>query len=107
MNFSIFLTAAAELDLFELYRYVARHDAPAQADHLLSAIERESDRLDTMPTRGHYSPELERIGVLDFREVFFKPYRIIYEVRGIQVVVHCVLDGRRDMIDLLQERLLR
>lgn len=107
MTFTVFLSADAERDLLELYHYVARHDAPAKADRLLSAIEQEIIRLDSVPTRGHYPPELERIGVLDYREVFYKPYRIIYEIDGSQVMVHCVLDGRRDLVDLLQERLLR
>ena len=44
--------------------------------------------------------------MLEFREVLFKPYRIIYEVVKTQVYVHCVLDGRRNIQDLLQERIL-
>jgi toxin ParE1/3/4 len=50
---------------------------------------------------------LERLGVLEYREVFFKPYRIIYEVARASVFIHCVLDGRRDLRDILQQRLLR
>jgi len=107
MTFTVLLSAEAERDLLELYRYVALNDAPEKAEQLLAAIEKEIVRLDAMPARGHYPPELERIGVLEFREVFFKPYRIIYEISGRDVIVHCVLDGRRDMVDLLQERLLR
>jgi len=107
MTFSVLLSAEADRDLLELYRYVALNDAPEKAEQLLAAIEKEIVRLDAMPARGHYPPELERIGVLEFQEVFFKPYRIIYEISGRDVIAHCVLDGRRDMVDLLQERLLR
>jgi len=60
-----------------------------------------------MHFRENFPPELERIGVYDYREVFFKPYRIIYQISGSEVYVHCVLDGRRDMQTLLQQRLLR
>ncbi len=60
-----------------------------------------------MPDRGHLPPELERIGVLEFREVFFKPYRIIYQIIGNNVYVHCILDDGRDMQDTLQQRVLR
>jgi toxin ParE1/3/4 len=60
-----------------------------------------------MPDRGHVPPELERIGVLEFREVFYKPYRIIYQIIGNNVYIHCILDGRRDMQDILQQRVLR
>lgn len=105
MTFRIVLTADAERDLLELYRYVAINDAPEKA--LLANIEEKISSLEQMPARGHYLPELERIGVLEFREIFFKPYRIIYEVSGETVCVHCILDGRRDLVDLLQDRLLR
>lgn len=52
-------------------------------------------------------PELERIGVTDYREVHFKPYRLIYQIIGKKVFVHCVLDWRRDSQELLERRLLR
>ena len=107
MTFRVVLTADAEHDLLELYRYVASNDAPGKALRLLVNIEETIARLDQLPTRGHYPPELERIGVLEFREIFFKPYRIIYEVAGETVCVHCILDGQRDLVDLLQERVLR
>jgi toxin ParE1/3/4 len=45
--------------------------------------------------------------VAEFRELFYKPYRIIYQVIGNYVYVHCILDGRRDMQDTLQQRVLR
>jgi toxin ParE1/3/4 len=48
-----------------------------------------------------------RVGVLEFREVTLKRYRIVYEVVGRTVYVHAVLDGRRDLEDLLVRRLLR
>lgn len=107
MTFRVTVSLEAERDLLDLYRYVALYDAPEKALQLLAKIEEAIATLDTMPFRGHCPPELERIGVMEFREIFFKPYRIIYEVSGNDVVVHCVLDGRRDMVDLLQEQLLR
>jgi mRNA-degrading endonuclease RelE of RelBE toxin-antitoxin system len=32
------------------------------------------------PERGHIPPELERIGVYEYREIHVKVYRIIYQV---------------------------
>jgi len=52
-------------------------------------------------------PELERVGVFEFREVHFKPYRILDEVVGARVYVHAILDRRRDLQDLLARRVLR
>lgn len=42
-----------------------------------------------------------------YREVYFKPYRIIYHVRDERVIVNLVADGRRDMAVLLHRRLIR
>jgi toxin ParE1/3/4 len=60
-----------------------------------------------MPERGRIPPELERIGIREFREIMFEPYRIVYTGVKSQVCVYCILDGRRDLQDLLEERLLR
>lgn len=107
MKFIVNVTAEAERDLYEIYRYVAPHDAPAKADRLLDNLEKAVASLEALPLRGHCPPELERIGVREYREVFYKPYRIIYRISGNVVSVYCILDGRRDLPDLLQERLLR
>lgn len=97
----------AEQDLIELYTYVATHDSVDKADHLLDALQELCLGLDAHPTRGHVPPELERIGLTEYREVHYKPYRIIYQIVGRDVYVHCVLDGRRDMQTLLERRLFR
>jgi toxin ParE1/3/4 len=52
-------------------------------------------------------PELREIGVTEYREVVRKPYRIVYFTVGRQVYVVAILDGRRDLEDLLARRLLR
>lgn len=107
MKHSVHLVIDAEDDLLEIYRYVAGNDSGEKAARLLEDLEKTIIRLEALPQRGHCPPELERIGVLDFREVFFKPYRIIYQVISKDVYVHCVFDGRRDLRDILQQRVLR
>ncbi len=97
----------AEQDLMDVHYYVATHDSPESATRVIDRLESLCVRLAEFPFRGHFPPELERIGVTTFREVHFKPYRIIYEVIGSEVFIHCVLDGRRDLNSLLERRLLR
>ena len=43
----------------------------------------------------------------EFRELHFKPYRLIYRIMDKQVIVYCVVDGRRDMQSFLLRRLIR
>ena len=63
--------------------------------------------MSAFPQRGSYPRELLDLGVREYREVFFKPYRIIYRVLEDGVYVMVTADGRRDMRALLQRRLLR
>lgn len=107
MKHAILLTRSAEDDLAEIFDYVEQHDSAERADALLDGIEQAIGSLKTLPERGHYPPELLRIGIREYRELHHKPYRIIYELHGREVIVHCVLDGRRDLQTLLHQRLVR
>ena len=89
------------------FDYIALHNTRESADRLLDGIFQAVFALTQMPQRGHFPPELDRIGNRDFREIYFNPYRIVYSIRENEVIVHCVLDGRRDMQTLLQQRFLR
>jgi toxin ParE1/3/4 len=107
MPYAVFLTADAARDLEELHDYVVSHDAPGKAEHLLERIERTFSSLSEYPERGAYPKELLTLGIREYREIFFKPYRVIYRVMGDAVYVLLIADGRRDMQTLLQRRLLK
>lgn len=106
-KYDVLLDTDAEDDLSDIYRYVALNDSIVQADRLFEDIRRTCYSLRISPLRGNVPPELREIGVSEFREIRSKPYRIIYSIKQRTVTVHCILDGRRDMETLLQERLLR
>ena len=106
MPFVVLLTADAARDLEELYQYIALHDAPVKAEHVLKGIEKAFGSLSESPNRGAHPKELLALGIRDYREIFFKPYRVIYRVMGNVVNVFLIVDGRRDMQTLLQRRLL-
>jgi toxin ParE1/3/4 len=74
---------------------------------VLAALETACRRLGTLPQRGAVPKELGALGIAEFHEVHSGPYRTIYRIMGPQVVVYCVLDGRRDMQSLLHRRLVR
>jgi len=75
--------------------------------YVLDKLEELVLSLQSNPERGHYPPELSHQGIKDYREVLFKPYRVIYEIIASKVIVHLCVDGRRDMKTLLERRLLR
>ena len=106
MPFEVLLTADAVGDLEDIVEWVATHDAPARAAHVLERIEESVLALARFPERGAHPRELLELGIHDYRQTFFKPYRIIYRIDGRRVYVYLIADGRRDMRTLLERRLL-
>jgi len=106
MPFAVLLTNDSARDLNELYDYIAVHDSSRKADYVLEQIEKTFSTLSEFPERGVYPKELLKLGIREYREIFFKPYRIIYRVMDKNVYVLLIVDGRRDMQSLLQRRLL-
>ena len=106
-EYDVIFDQDAEDDLFDIYAFVAVSDSVEQANRLFAALRRTCMKLRKLPLRGNIPTELFEIGVTEFRELHYKPYRIIYSRELTTVSVHCVLDGRRDIQTILQERLLR
>jgi toxin ParE1/3/4 len=106
MSFAVLLTDAAARDLDEFYDFIALHEAPRKANFVLNQIEKAFTELAEFPERNTYPKELLAIGIREYREVFFKTYRIIYRVMNKNVYVLLIVDGRRNMQSLLQRRLL-
>ncbi|AKM09426.1 type II toxin-antitoxin system RelE/ParE family toxin [Croceicoccus naphthovorans] len=107
------ITAGAERDLVGIYeRRLAQRGlggadgADTLLDELVAAIESLAD----FTHRGPVPPELDALGIHDFRQLSHPPNRIIYlpEQDGEEhlVTVMIVADSRRDFRTLLEERLL-
>jgi addiction module RelE/StbE family toxin len=97
---------AAVRDLEELVTFVALDSAP-DAERVLARIEQRAAALEASPARGRAVPELARFGMRGWRELVVRPYRIVYRVESDTVTVLAVFDGRRDLEDVLFDRLLR
>ena len=105
-SFEVVLTQGAEHDLEALFDHIAEFDCVANAHRVLDKLVEITQSLSQLPERGSYPKELLALGIKEYRQVFFKPYRLIYRVYGQQVVVYLIADGRRDMPTLLGRRLL-
>ena len=101
------ISAAATIDILEIYDFVVEFDSEANADRLIAKIRASIDTLSNFPERGSAPRDLIDIGIRDYRQIFFKPYRIIYLVNEKFVTINAVLDGRRNLQTLLSRRLLR
>lgn len=107
MAFEILLTEDAEVDLQELYEYIAQSDSIQAAERVLDRLEEVASTLAADPSRGSTPKELRSLGLGEYRQVFFKPYRVLYRVLEQRVVIYLIADGRRNMQSLLSRRLLR
>jgi len=106
-KYRIILTTQAEKDIEEIYDYISKKDTADNALYVIDNIEKLILKLVQTPERGHYPSELLRQGIKDYREVLFKPYRVIYEILDNKVIIHLCVDSRRDMKTLLVRRLFR
>lgn len=97
-----------EIALRDIERLAARlyEDAPLRAERVLDRIISRGDSLARLSHRGRKPPELRAIHDRTWLEVVETPWRIVYRVIGSSVEIHAVLDGRRDLHDLLLERML-
>ena len=97
-------TESAAQDLEEVARHIAA-DSPQNAARVLARLRDRAAALERFPERGRIVPEFARFGIAAYRELVARPFRIIYRVHGRDVYVLAALDGRRDVEELLFERM--
>jgi len=105
-RYRVIWTETASRDLEEIVSYIAR-DSKQRATRVLKKIRKKTATLRSSPSRGRVVPELLEFGLRSWRELVLLPWCIIYRVEGRLVHVDSVLDGRRDVEDILMQRLLR
>ena len=105
-KYEVLLTEGAERDLESIYDYIAEFDCKANADYVLDRLLEIVENLSAFPERGAYPKELVALGIRDYRQTAFKPYRVIYRVMAQKVYIYVIADGRRNMQSLLVRRLL-
>ena len=96
----------AEDDLVEIVEYY-RQINPEYALKLLETIETRVNELKKFPERGRIVPELEEQHILDYRELIEGNYRLVYAVQEDMVVIHTILDGRRNFGELIINKLVK
>lgn len=106
MRYEVHLTRGAERDLEDIFDYLAATESPSRASDVLDRLVRTARELETLPLRGAHPRELAELGIREYRQVLFKPYRIIYRVVAERVYIYVIADGRRNMQSLLSRRLL-
>lgn len=106
MIYPIRITSAAWRDLEEICTWISDNDSPERAARVLDRLMETAESIAKLPHRGTRPTELPAGLEAEYRQVYFKPYRVIYEVTRTEVVIHLIADGRRDLRSLLIRRLI-
>lgn len=97
---------AAARDLEEIAAHLAR-ESPSSAERLVERLWSKAESLRAHARRGRIVAELSQLGLSSWRELIVSPYRLVYRIGARRVIVLGVFDARRDLQDVLLERLLR
>ncbi|NBQ80397.1 MAG: type II toxin-antitoxin system RelE/ParE family toxin, partial [Betaproteobacteria bacterium] len=89
-KFEVLLTDGAEQDLEAIHDYISEFDCVANANHVLDELMEVVKSLSRFPERGSYPKELVSLGIKEYRQTFFKPYRVVYRVTGSQVIIYLI-----------------
>ncbi len=95
-RYEALLTQGVEQGLEFIHDYIAEFDCVANANYVLDQLMKAVEALVKYPEKGSDPEELVALGIKEYRQTTFKPYRVIY----------LVVDGCRDMQSLLACRLL-
>ncbi len=96
----------ARRDLAGILTYILLDHRPETARKVFARLRDQAQNLRSLPLRGRLVPELARLQIRTYRELLIRPYRLIYRVQGDRVLVVAVFDGRRNLEDVLLDRLL-
>jgi toxin ParE1/3/4 len=107
VGFELLITRDAERDLDRIYDGVFKSEGKQRANSQIGAIFESLTMQCLTLELGGVPPELRALGVLEFREHYFEPYRMFYRQTEHQMILHLISNARCDMEYMLARRLLR
>jgi len=105
-KFKVIWTKSAELDLELIIEYMKINSINI-AKEIFFEIKQETNKLHTLPQRKRIVPELQQIGIVKYREIIYKRWRIVYKIDDEKVYVLIVVDSSRNLEDILFQRLIK
>ena len=102
----IIISEFAEADLDEVASYYYSR-SPNYVERIISEFEENVMSLQKHTKRGRTVLELERQGITKYRELIQEYYRIVYEISGNTIILHTIIDGRRNFEEVIISKLSR
>jgi plasmid stabilization system protein ParE len=103
----VVILESAQADLVELRSYIVKNFSVTTWQATYAKLKLAIRNLAPLPQLGGIPDELETLNLTQYRQILPGMNRIIYEVRQDAVYIHLIIDTRRDLKDVLMQRLLR
>jgi len=104
-QYEVVWSIRASKDLEKIIQHIAT-DSPSNALKILRKLKDKASNLYHLPERGRVVPELQAQGIMQYRELILSPWRLVYRISHKSVYVLSVLDSRRNVEDILLQRLV-
>ena len=105
-EYKVVWTRSAVSDLESIIEYIAK-DSPSAAKILFRKLKKQTETLSYSPQRSRYLPELQEQGIFIYRELIISPWRVMYRVHERNVYVMAMIDSRKNVEDILLEKLIK
>ena len=99
-------TNNAIYDLEQIIEYI-KIDSISTAKNIFYEIKNSCNDLYYFPERKRIVTELQHIGIVKYREVIYKRWRILFKIEKQRVDVLLVADSSRNLEDILLQRLIK
>jgi toxin ParE1/3/4 len=103
-TFSVVWVDSAKNELFEIVEFIASENQNT-AKNVYKNIKKKAASLSSFPYKGRVVPEFHQYNISLYREIIESPWRIIYRIHDKNVVIMSILDGRRDVEDIIFEKI--
>ena len=102
----IFWSKDAGDDLMEIIGFIAERSGKKAARAIYSRIKGKVESIREFPATGRVVPELISIGVTEIHELIEPRWRIFYRIYQHEVRVLSVIDGRRNIEEILYRKMI-
>jgi toxin ParE1/3/4 len=106
MSFVVEFTTGARQDLLKIYRYIKAAGRPEAAKRMYEQLSKASNSLSQNPERGNAPSEIKDLSEMLCRQIVIKNYRVINQVIGNVIIIHGIIDGRRNIREAMRQRIL-
>ncbi|MCX7656813.1 MAG: type II toxin-antitoxin system RelE/ParE family toxin [Treponemataceae bacterium] len=106
MEYKVSIPNSVKRDIEEIIEYYLL-ERPDYAQKIFESITSRINSLKHFPQKGRIVPELREYNINEYREIIESYWRIIYRIEKNHVEIFTVIDSRRNVQDLLIEKLKR